>query len=194
MSGFTEEMGRANRAALDAARNALPERPLEAPADAEATTLTQFEVVLAYNLDPPYRWLQEIFWLEVLATSEDEAVRTAAEWTARAPGGRNFEPTDYVRRSSPHERSLGVNHEGRPLEVNWNLPVDEDLPPNWLLRDPITGFRIGFLARPEAEARWLGAEGRHRYRLVMRKPVLDTEPVCLAPIVRNTGPLRTPVG
>lgn len=188
MDDFTRQSRQANQASLAAARSALPEQPLLATATVEPTTLTQFEVVLAYNLDQPYRWSQEFYWLEVLADSELAAVRTASEWTTRAPG--DFEPTDYVRRSSPHERSLGLNHEGQPLPVNWNQPIDEDLPPNWMIRDPNNGFRIGFLARPEAEARWLAPEGRDRYRLIMRKPVVDTEPVCLAPIVKNTGPVK----
>lgn len=188
MSGNSDkrmEIRRANRATIDKARSLLPQAPLRIE---DSATLSQFEVVLGYNLDPPYRYAQEIFWLEVLARDPKEALQIATEWVTRADG--EFEVSDMVRRSSPHERSLGVDHEGKPLKVNWSLPVSAEMPAHSLIRDPMTGFRVGFLAVPELEERWLPEEGRGRYRLVVRKPTSTADPVCLAPIVIDLAPVK----
>jgi hypothetical protein len=157
----------------------LPDHPLTA--DTDTIDLEQFEVVVAYNLDPPYRYSQEYFWLEVLAADEKTAIQTAIDWVVDA--GENFESTAFLRHSTPHHNSLGRNHRGEPLEIAWNLPVHDQMPPNAMVRDPVSGLRIGFIASPEVEAVWVPKEAQDRYRLIVRKPVRGADPVCLAPLV-----------
>lgn len=160
------------------------ERLVARPPEAQASeALERYEVVVAVNLDPPMRYSQELYWLEVLAADELGALNAASEWAAAA--GPQIEATGMLRRSSPHDKVLGVNHLGKPLPIAWHLPVRDDAPENLPVRDPATGLRIGFIARPEAEARWLPAGAAGIYRLVVRKPVAEADPVCLAPLVRS---------
>jgi hypothetical protein len=163
----------------------LPDQPLRGGEGAE-TEMGSFEVIVAYNLDPPLRYAQEYFWLEVLAPDEREAVATAARWVLRAEEG--FEATDWVRPAAEHEQSIGSDHRGEPLPVAWNLPLDSGVEPRTPIRDPRSGLRVGFVADPEAEKRWLPREAAGRYRLITRKPVAAADPVCLAPLVTSIGP------
>jgi len=174
------------REALARARSELPTTPLRE--HSTSTGLSQWEVVVAYNLDAPYRYTQEFFWLEVLASCEHDAINIAAKWVLDSDD--NFEATDLVRKSSPHDQNLGVGEQGEPLPIFWNLPVDEALRAGTVIRNPITGLRVGFIATEKQERQWLHPFGIERYRLLMRKPSRDAQPVGLAPLVQNLGPLR----
>lgn len=169
------------------AREQLPGQPLST--DEAAETLQRLEVAVAYNLDYPYRYAQDYYWLEVLASDELEARRTAQEWVRNADEER-FEATDFVRRATTHYRILGSGADGKPLEVLWNVPIDEGLAPGTMIRNPITALRIGFIAMPEDERRWLPADAAGDFRLIVKKPVKGADPVCLAPLVRNLSALR----
>jgi len=175
------------RQALQQAQQEMPSGPVPA-APGAGDALRQWEVVVAYNLDYPYRYTQKFFWLEVLAIDEKDAINTAAEWVAGAH--QYFEATDLVRPSSPHELSLSMTPTDEALMIAWNLAVDQDLQPRTMIRDPMSGLRVGFIADPHQEERWMPIEGIGRYRLLVRKPSRDASPVCLAPLVRNMGPLR----
>ena len=148
-----------------------------------------FEVVLAHNVYPPYRYSQDYYWLEVLASDETAALKTAVEWALRQEGVP-FEATDLVRPATEHFRYMGQDAAGKPMSIFWNLPIDEALQPQTMIRNPVTGIRVGFIAGAEAEARWLPEEAKGLYRLILRKPTETSQPVGLAPLVRNASPLR----
>lgn len=166
----------------------LPDDPLRPEQPVADVELRAYEVVLARNLDPPYRYSQDYYWLEVLATDEEQAQRIAVEWMLA--NDTSFEVTDWVRPRTEHYRYLGRGPNGRPLEVRWDLVVDEALRPGTMIRHPATGERIGFVGYPQAEERWLEEGLRGEYRLLQRKPTPGSAPVCLAPLVRNCSPLR----
>jgi hypothetical protein len=162
----------------------LPDAPIQA--DPATTAIRRFEVVVAYNLDPPYRYAQEFFWLEILAVDERAAVEAAERWVIDVDD--HFEATDLVRQASHHERVLAHSYTGLPLEVAWNLPVLADDPDWQPLRSPVSGTRIGFLSDAVTEQRWLTPEAAGRFRLVMRKPSTDSEALFVAPIVYHGRP------
>jgi len=169
----------------------LPLDPLRAEVSADVE-LRAYEVVLARNLHPPYRYAQEYFWLEVLAADERQAQRVATEWVLA--NDSDFEVTDWVRRHGKHYRYLGRGPDGRPLEVLWQVPLDEALRPGTPIRHPADGRRLGFVAYPQAERNWLPDDLRGRYRLLQRKPVPEARPAYLAPLVRNCSLLRSGEG
>ena len=67
--------------------------------------------------------------------------------------------------------------------IFWSSPVLEDAPPASVVRDPVTGLRVGFVAHPQAERRWLPREAEGSFRLLSRKPTPSSEPAGLAPLV-----------
>lgn len=148
--------------------------------------LRRFEVVAAKNLDMPYRYAQEFYWVEILASAPDEAVRAASEWVFDEADDE-FEATDMVRVADVHPSELGRDHQGEPIRVAWNLPLPEDLPPGYVVRDPVTGVRAGFIAGAEADSRYLSEHERETYRMLVRKPVAQAAPVCVVPLVTRTG-------
>jgi hypothetical protein len=150
-------------------------------------TLEQFEVVVASNLDMPYRWAQKLYWLEVLAASPRQALDCATEWSLDSDP--KLEPTNLVRRSEPHIKTMGRDKHGMPLVIDWQLPLADDLPKSFVIRRPEDGIRIGFLAHPKASERWLPPEAQGRFVLIARKPTADAEPVCLAPLCMAINPM-----
>jgi hypothetical protein len=162
---------------IEKAKAAIPSKPLSQ----DSTEVEPFEVVVALNLDPPYRYSQEYFWLEVLAKTKKEAVKTAFEWLREQPDTDGFEVTGFVRRSMVHETEIGL--ESKNLQVSWNLPIEKNTSPGTMIRHPGTGIRIGFVAGLNDEERVLPESFRGIYRLISRKPSPGADPVVLAPIV-----------
>jgi hypothetical protein len=159
------------------ARDALPAAPVR---DGDGIRLERFEVALAFNLDPPYRHAQDVFWLEVLAEHPRHACAVARSWVlGRA---EPLESTGLVRRSTAHPHSVGYDHAGRPLRVAWNIPVCADAPVHSVMRDPASGLRVGFIAHPAAARRWLPVSAAGAFRLLSRKPTSSSEPAALAPL------------
>lgn len=138
-----------------------------------------FDVVLAENLDPPFRHIQRYLWLETLAVSPEAAVRLALDWCEQ--DGRGLEVTGMLREGSLRAPDL------HGLPVNWSLPVELRVPPGTPVRHPVSGLRVGFVATPAAEGAHLPADAAGRYRLLTRKPTDHSAPVCLAPLVRLAG-------
>lgn len=147
------------------------------------TKVDKFEVVIAFNLQPPYRFSQEYFWLEVLAENEKAAVKTAEEWARISEVA--FEITPLVRKSYPHDFQIGIGIKNKPLRVSWNLPIEKGTEVGTMIRHPATGARVGFLAYPEDEKKWLLNSQSGLYRLIVRKPSRNADPVVIAPVVTN---------
>ena len=70
--------------------------------------LTRYEVAIAVNVDAPYRYAQDILWLEVVAPNDKAASLAASEWVRQAPP--NFEATGMLRYAHMHANTLGVDH------------------------------------------------------------------------------------
>lgn len=149
--------------------------------DSDQELMKKYEVVLAFNLQPPYKYSQEYFWLEVLAADPKTAIRVASDWLRDSES--EFEITSFVRESAPHDYEVRGLHGNQSLRVSWNLPIEDGLPAGTMIRNPITGMRIGFLASEEDEAKILPEEVRENYRLIIRKPAKGADLVILAPIV-----------
>lgn len=172
------------------AREQLPALPLEQElAEQDSTVLQRYDVVVAYNLDYPYRYSQDYYWLEILAVNEIEACQIAQDWVVRI-GDERWELTRLVRKATDHHTQIGTDNFGAPLPVMWNLPIDRGLKPGTIVRNPITALRVGFIAHPEDEQRWVLSPHRQDFQLITRKPVKGSDPVCLAPLVTNLSPLR----
>lgn len=172
-----------------AAKNALPEKTLTA----EASLLEGFEVLLAYNLDYPYRYCQDYWWLEVLASSPLEARALARDWVMKSDD-RRFECTDLVRAKTEHYNQA-VSSKYGTLLINWDIAVEKNLLPGTALRNPTTGQRVGFLAQEEREREvfsTLEERFQRGFRLLLSRPVSSSRTVCLAPEVEDLSPLRRP--
>lgn len=161
-----------------AAHAALPDQPLREHA-ADVGELRLFDVVLAVNLDPPWRYAQDILWLETLTCGPVGALRCAQAWVDSQKGlDWEYEVTGMLRPGSLRAPKVG------DLLVRWNTPIDHRTPPGALVRDPISGLRVGYTATPAAEDRHLTDVAREqRFRLLTKKPLDYAEPVCLAPEV-----------
>lgn len=154
--------------------------------------LRRYEVVLAYNLEHPYRYCQDYWWLEALAEGPREARTVAAEWVSEQEDPR-FECTDWVRQATPHVAVARIPGDPEPIHVNWGVPVDEDWREGTLIRHPITGNRLGFIAPEEQERRLLEVlrpQIRGPYRLLLSRPVVSSDMVCLVPAVSSAVALR----
>jgi hypothetical protein len=171
----------AKRQALIVADQALPDQPVVSD-NGSTVQLKAWEVVLAYNLEPPFRYSQEFFWLEVLAIDEYQALATARQWSFDAP--ENFEATDLIRPSSYHQPSIGFHDNGRPIMVQWNIPIEANNQDWLLIRNPITGGKVGFLANQEGQEKYSTPESEG-YLIVLRRPVVQSEPICWIPIVQK---------
>lgn len=158
----------------------LPSAPLKVLPE-EDLHLQHFEVAIAVNLDFPYRYTQDVLWLEIIAADAREAVRATTMWVLQAP--QTFESLGLVRPAGAHETTLGFDHHDEPLLVFWNAPVRDDTPPAAVIRHPVTGLRLGFVALPSAEEEWLPDAARGRFRLLTRKPTPSSDPAGLAPLV-----------
>jgi hypothetical protein len=140
-----------------------------------------WEVIVARNIDPPYRYSQEYRWLEVRAENQIEAINKAKDWAHQ----QGLEATDMVRRTTPHEGQAGHFPDGRPADVIWHVPVVSDMPPGSLVRDPVSGFRVGYIAWPgDEQAVGLDLESKG-YRLINAKPSGGSRPIAVAPIVSS---------
>jgi hypothetical protein len=143
--------------------------------------LENFDVAVAVNLDEPYRHAQDILWLQVMAVDAQAAAESARDWVLTAPS--SFEATGLVRRASAHLTAMGTDGTGRPLAIFWSAPVLASSPPASVVRHPVSGLRIGFVAHPRAEQRWLPAAAVGEFRLLTRKPTMSSDPAGLAPLV-----------
>jgi hypothetical protein len=141
----------------------------------------QWEVIVARNIDPPYRYSQEYLWLKVTASNQLQAVDQAQRWAEE----NNYEATDMVRLFRPHVQHYGHFVDGREAEVFWHLPVVSDMPPGSLLRHPVTGLRLGYLAWPSDEENFIGDLHSQQYRIVSKKPSAGSLYLGLAPIVSS---------
>ena len=166
-------------AVLAEAHKQLPQKPIEVTRG--ELELIRFEVAIAVNLDAPYRYAQDILWLEVVAPDDKSASLAASDWVRQAP--TNFETTGMLRHAGTHENSLGFDHQHKPLQIYWNSPVLHNTAAATVIRHSISGIRIGFVAAPRAEERWLPAEAKGRFRLLTRKPTSSSDPAGLAPLV-----------
>jgi hypothetical protein len=169
-----------------AARNALPEKTLAA----DAAYLEKFEVLLAYNLEHPYRYCQDYWWLEVLAQDMLEAKTIARDWVIEN-SNKHFECTDLVRIMTDHYPDFTSNKYGK-IEVNWDIAVEKKLLPTTALRNPSSGKRVGYLAGHKREEEVLASfpeKAREGFRLLLERPLDSSRIVCLAPEVINTSPL-----
>jgi hypothetical protein len=156
-------------------------REVDAPREADGLVLRRFEVAVAVNLESPARHVQDIIWLQVMAEGAPGAAQAAQEWVLA--GSEDCEATGLVREATVHVRSLGRDHRDLPLMIFWAAPVLEDAPMHAVVRDPATGLRLGFVAHPQVEARWLPQAARGSFRLLSRKPTASSEPAGLAPLV-----------
>ena len=156
----------------------------EALIDPSSTTdLHHLEVVIAWNLDMPYRYAQEYFWLEVFAENDRRAVDIAQKWALEA--GEAFESTDLVRDCAEHLLSTGE------LSISWGLPLPDDTPIYAPVRHPDSGLRIGFRAGEKNRRIYLPDALEQGLELVVAKPTKQGLPVCVVPLVRratHTGP------
>lgn len=173
----------AKRQALIIADRALPSQPVVS-GQGDVIKLKAWEVVLAYNLEPPFRYSQEFFWLEVLALNQTDALSTARQWSFNAP--ENFEVTDLIREAAYHQPSIGFKENGKPILVQWNIPIEADNQDWLLIRNPITGGKVGFLANQEGQSKYAIPEAKG-YLIVLRRPVVQSEPICWVPIVQRIG-------
>jgi hypothetical protein len=169
----------AKRQALIVADQALPSQPVVSE-NGDSVQLKAWEVVLAYNLEPPFRYSQEFFWLEVLAIDQKEALATARQWSFDAP--ENFEATDLIRKASYHQPSIGFHSNGQPILVQWNIPVEKENQDWLLIRNPITGGKVGFLADHQGQEKYR-TDQSEGYLIVLRRPVVESEPICWVPVV-----------
>lgn len=103
--------------------------------------LKAYEVVLAYNLQPPLRREQGYWWLETLAEDPTQARDMAREWV-RSQEDKMWECTDWVRGAGPHPPSR--EFKGETLPLYWSSPVEEGSPNGVAIRDPGSGRRLGF--------------------------------------------------
>lgn len=145
----------------------------------------EFEVVLAKNVYPPFRFSQEYYWLAVLAKDERAAIDTASRWVLE--NDSEFECTDLLRKTTPHFTRLGLSGDAplKSIPVSWGLPVSKLLPDSSMLRDPVTGIRIGFLADHSNQKKFERACGRRDYRLIIKKPAPSADWVAAAPLVTS---------
>jgi hypothetical protein len=152
-------------------------------ADDHEVGLTMYEVVLAYNLDPPNRWTQAYVWLDVLAASEQRALAAARE--AVLSEGSEFEETGLLRPSGMHRLAAGrVPTRGNdPIPVRWDVPVIRGRHVGSIVREPIYGMRLGFMADLRTTAYFLSEDEQREFALLVRKPVPHADPVCLCPWV-----------
>lgn len=157
----------------------LQDQPIEA--DIGATELHHLEVVVAWNLDMPYRHAQEYFWLEVFASDAKQAVDMAATWALEA--GEAFESTDLVRQAHPHILEFGKDEKNLSLKVAWGLPLPSETPTYAPVRHPGSGIRIGFRASQAARERFLPDADRYQLELVTAKPTDTSRPECVVPLV-----------
>lgn len=151
------------------------------PAVPDSTDLRHFEVVIACNLDMPYRYAQEYFWLEVFAADARQAVKMATSWAIEA--GEAFESTDLVRNAGEHILTAGKDDDGDSLQVAWGMPLPEETPTYAPVRHSISGLRIGFRASEKSRQRYLPQAGEHQLELVTAKPSDRSRPVCAVPLV-----------
>jgi hypothetical protein len=162
---------------IQKAQGVIPNQPLSQ----DSAEVEPFEVVVAFNLDPPYRYSQEYFWLEVLAQNQKEAIKTSFDWLREQPDTDGFEITGFVRRSMVHETE--INWGLKRLQISWNLPIAKNTVPGTMVRHPGTGTRIGFIASRADEEKTLPKSVQGIYRLISRKPAPGADPVVLAPVV-----------
>jgi hypothetical protein len=164
--------------ALANAQKLLPTLPLHA--ESGGIDLHSFDVAIAVNLDAPYRHAQDILWLQILAADMHAAALTARTWVLAASSA--FETTGLVRHTFPHPLSINDN-DGNPLPIFWNTPVLADAPAATVVRHPITGLRIGFVAHERARERYLPSSASEAFRLLTSKPTASSPAVGLAPTV-----------
>jgi hypothetical protein len=155
------------------AERQLPDTPLIGDQGAQAG---KFDVVLALDLDPPRRYAQELFWLPITAADPQAAMQAAVNWI-QDEADYPFEVTGMVRVHDEQVAMIGA------LNINWQTPVRHDTAAGTLIRHPMTGRRVGFVANAEAQARHLSDVAAEHYCLVVRKPTSNGAPVCLAPLV-----------
>jgi hypothetical protein len=154
--------------------------------------LRRYEAVLAYNLEHPYRYCQDYWWLEVLAEGPRAARTVAAEWVAEREDPR-FECTDWVRLATPHVAVVRIPGDPEPLAVNWSVPVDEAWREGTIIRHPISGNRLGFIAeetREKAVLEMLQPRIAGSYRLLQHRPTSSADIVCLVPAVSSAAAIR----
>jgi hypothetical protein len=145
------------------------------------TTSYNWEVIVARNVDPPYRYSQEYLWLDLQAPDQLAAVKQAKAWAQE----NGFEATDMVRLATKHTSHYGHFADGREAEIFWHLPIVSDMPPGTMVRHPITGFRVGYLAGPEDEQQFIGDLQQQQLRMIIKKPAPGSAPLGLAPIVSS---------
>lgn len=164
----------------EAARAELPSGPL-LQGEAQTSELRRWEVVLAYNLQPPLRLRQDYWWLEVLAESAQAARLVAWDWVRRNPDTR-FECTDWIRLAAGHPESVQVAGDPYPLPVQWQVPMPSNWPLEMPLRHPATGIRVGF--RDPRDPSELGI-AEENFALIRHLPASSADLVCLVPLVEN---------
>jgi hypothetical protein len=169
----------------------LPDDPLR-DMGSLTSELFRYEVVLAYNLEHPYRYCQDYWWLEVLADSPRAARTVAVEWVAAGSDPR-FECTDWVRLATPHVAVVRIPSDPEPVIVDWGMPVDDAWAEGTPIRHPISGNRLGFIASRRKEGALLDLirpELQGDYRLLQRRPAESSAIVCLVPAVGSASALR----
>jgi len=132
-------------------------------------------VIVARNLDPPYRYSQEYIWYEVTAEDQIHAIQKAQEWA----NSQGLEGSDMVRLKRQYEEKYA----GYP--VKWNVPIVSDAPSGAMVRDPVTGLRLGYVGWPVDEAKVDGDLVARGYRLINARPSAYSKPLFLAPLVSS---------
>jgi hypothetical protein len=172
-----------NLAVIENARALLPSQPLR-ETEAAGFTLFDFDVAIAVNLDEPYRHAQDILWLQVMAANAASAVECARTWVLGAH--HSFESTGLVRRADTHPQTLGVDAAGLPLTVFWSAPVLAGTSAGAVVRHPVSGLRIGFVAHAAVARRWLPQN--KDFCLLSRKPTSTSDPAGVSPYVSQAMP------
>jgi hypothetical protein len=158
-----------NLAVIENARALLPSQPLR-ETEAAGFTLFDFDVAIAVNLDEPYRHAQDILWLQVMAANAASAVECARTWVLGAH--HSFESTGLVRRADTHPQTLGVDAAGSSAGA--------------VVRHPVSGLRIGFVAHAAVARRWLPQN--KDFCLLSRKPTSTSDPAGVSPYVSQAMP------
>lgn len=138
-----------------------------------------WDVVVARNLIPCSRAKQEYIWLEVGAASQLGALAKAKKWAFK----NNLEPTDMIRRKTPHHGFAGNLKSGRQAPILWHIPVISDMPCGMAVRNPVNGERVGYVAFPEDVETFNGELKKENLILLMSRLSSGGEPIAVCPAV-----------
>jgi hypothetical protein len=147
-----------------------------------ALHMQRYEVAIAYNVDPPYRHSQDYLWLQVAAQDKESANLTARQWVLKTSA--DIESTGMVRVATPHVKSIQGRQE---LSVLWNIPLSDDWPDYFPIRDPVTDVRIGYLAPKNISDLWIPGDQCDIFALIIRRPYSKGLPVGVGPLVTIIG-------